>query len=433
MIAIRRAIPALMGAITVMAVAAVSAHSQDEQPTSAHDYVDFEIAHSQAVQPPERTDPRTAGINAAALDHILLRAAETNTDALVVLHDGKLVGDWRFGKSAQPIEAMSVTKSVVSIAIGRLVDQGKLRLQDQVARFYPEWGGTPKERITIRDLLDHMSGLKADASTDEIYLTSNIVRLALEAPLASEPGTVFFYNNKATNLLTGIAEEVTGTKLDEFMRDEIFAPLGVKRFSWLRDPAGNPHAEAGLKIDALDLAKIGQMMLDEGAFQGQRILSTAWVRESVRKGDGVRQSGLLWWQLRAPGAVEISDETLDAWRKGGADPQFIAKMASIRGRKASGEAGVLGLLDEVFGAGAGQSAYMTNVIERSLPGISVAAGPVIGFYAEGYLGQYVAVLPGSRLVVVRMISEASFKSDQDSFSDFLDAVSALKPIPPTPR
>lgn len=431
MTTVSRITAAVIGAATLVAVATFAAPAQDGQEAPAHDYVDFTVAPPQANRPLERTDPRAAGIDAAALDRMLRRAGETNTDALVVLHDGKVVGDWRFGKPAQPIEAMSATKSVVSIAIGRLVDTGKVRLEDPVARFYPEWNGTPKERITIRHLLDHTSGLKADASADEIYLSNNIIRLALEAPLASEPGSAFFYNNKATNLLVGIVQKVTGRKLDEFMRDEVFAPLGVTRFSWLHDPAGNPHAEAGLKIDALDLAKLGQMMLDEGTFQGQRILSTAWVRESVRKGDGARQSGLLWWQLRAPGTVGISDETLDAWRKGGADPQFIAKMASIRGRKASGEAGILALLDEIFGPGNGQKAYVTNVIERKLPGISLTAGPVVGYYAEGYLGQYVAVIPAARLVAVRMIGEGSFKSDPDAFNDFLEAAQALKPTLPS--
>ena len=102
-------------------------------------------------------------------------------------------------------------------------------------------------------------------------------------------------------------------------------------------------------------------------------------------------------------------------------------MASIRGRKVSGEAGLLALLDEVFGASKGLEAYRTNVMERKLPGVGIAAAPVIGFYAEGYLGQYVAVLPASRLVVVRMISEDSFKSDADAFGDFLDVVQALAP------
>jgi hypothetical protein len=134
--------------------------------------------------------------------------------------------------------------------------------------------------------------------------------------------------------------------------------------------------------------------------------------------------------LRSPGTVEISDETLAAWREGGTDPEFMSKMASIRGRKAAGEAGILVLLDEVFGQGNGQRAYMKSVIERKLPGINLAAGPVVGFYAEGYLGQYVAVIPGSRIVAVRMISESSFTSDADGFNDFLDVALALRPALP---
>jgi CubicO group peptidase (beta-lactamase class C family) len=429
MASVSKVFAAVMGTVALITVASFAAQAQDGQDIPEHDYVDFAIAETKATKPLERISPQAAGIDAAALDRMLKRAGETNTDALVILHDGKLVGDWRFGKPAQPIEAMSATKSVVSLAIGRLLDTGRLRLEDPVAKFFPEWRGSPKERITIRHILDHTSGLKADQNTDEIYLSRDIVQLALEAPLASDPGAVFLYNNKATNILSAIVERVSGRKLDEFMRDEVFAPLGVTRMSWLRDPAGNPHAEAGLKIDAMDLAKIGQMMLDEGTFQGQRILSASWVREAIRKGDGIRQSGLLWWQLRAPGTITISDETLDAWRKGGADPEFIAKMVSLRGRKASSEAGILALLDEVFGQGMGQKAYVSNVIERKLPGISFKAGPAVGFYAEGYLGQYLAIVPGARLVAVRMIGQGSYKSDTDGFNEFLDATLALKPVP----
>jgi CubicO group peptidase (beta-lactamase class C family) len=418
---------AVAGAAAFIAITAFAVTAQENQPQVEHDYVDFTVTRAAAVRPFDRIDPRAAGLDPAAVARLQKRAEEANSDALVILHNDRLVGDWRFSKPAQPIEAMSATKSVVGVAIGRLVTTGRLRLEDPVARFYPEWRGTPKERITVRHLLDHTSGLQASANTDEIYLSRDIVRLALDAPLASEPGTAFFYNNKAVNLLPGIVEKVTGRKIDEFMRDEVFAPLGIKRFSWLRDPAGNPHAEAGLKIDALDFAKIGQLMLREGDFNGQRILSPEWVRESVRMGDGVRRSGLLWWPLRGAGAVEITDATLDAWRKGGAEPDFIAKMEAIRGRKVSGEAGLLALLDEVFGANKGLQAYRKNVMERKLPGVGIAAAPVIGYYAEGYLGQYMAVLPASRLVVVRMISEGSFKSDADGFGDFMDAVLALTP------
>ena len=107
MTSVSRITAAVIGAATFVAVATFAAPAQDGQQAPAHDYVDFTVAPPQANRPLERTDPRTAGIDAAALDRMLRRAGETNTDALVVLHDGKVVGDWRFGKPAQPIEAMS--------------------------------------------------------------------------------------------------------------------------------------------------------------------------------------------------------------------------------------------------------------------------------------------------------------------------------------
>lgn len=396
-------------------------------PEAKHDYVELTIVSPAKVQPFEKIDPKAAGIDPAALERLLKRAEETHSDALVILQDGKLVGDWRFGKPPTAIEAMSATKSIVSMAIGRLVTTGKLRVDDPVATIYPEWKGTPKEKVTIRQLLDHTSGLQTNPTTEEIYASRDIVKQAVDASLASDPGTVFFYNNKAVNLLAGVVEKVSGKKLDEYLRDEIFAPLGIARVSWMRDASGNPHGMAGLRIDALDLAKLGQLMLDEGKFQGKQILSPEWVRESVAKGTGTSRSGLLWWPLGAWTKMEVADETLDAWRKGGADPAFLEKMATLRGKPIANEGEFVALLESLFGQGQGLQAYLTNVRAKGLPGLKSTSGPTIGFSANGFLGQYVAVLPASRLVVVRMISDESHTSELDGFGDFFDRVRELKP------
>jgi CubicO group peptidase (beta-lactamase class C family) len=396
-------------------------------PEVQHVYVDYTLASPAKVQPFEKVDPKAAGIDPVALDRLVKRAEETHSDALVILQDGKLVGDWRFGKPAGPIETMSVTKSVVNLAIGRLVTTGKLKIDEPVATFYPQWKGTPKEKITVRHLLDHTSGLQANPSAQEVYASRDIVKLALDAPLATPPGATFFYNNKAVNLLGGIVEKVAGKKLDEYLRDEVFAPLGVARFSWMRDPAGNPHVLAGVQLDPLDLAKIGQLMLGEGTFQGKQLLTADWVRESVRKGAGAAKNGLLWWPLAAWTKTEVTDEVLDAWRKGGADPAFVEKMAALRGKPITSEADFLPLLDGVFGAGKGVQAYVTNVRAKGLPGPKGTSGPIVGFNGNGYLGQFVAVLPASRLVVVRMIRQESFKSEADGFGDFYTRIQELVP------
>ena len=401
--------------------------AQPAPPAFLHEYVDYTITNPAKVQPFEKIDPKAAGIDPAALERLVKRAEETHSDALVVLQDGKLVGDWRFGKPAGPIEAMSATKSVVGLAIGRLVTTGKLRIDDPVVSLYPEWKGTPKEKITIRNLLDHTSGLKTNPTTEEIYASRDVVKVALDAPLASPPGEVFFYNNKAVNLLAGIVEKVAGRKLDEYLRDELFTPLGLTRFSWMRDASGNPHGMAGLQIDPLDFAKIGQLMLDEGTFQGRKILTTEWVRESVPKGgSGERRSSLLWWPVESWTKLEVADETLEAWRKGGADPAFVEKMATLRGKVITDQTELIPLVDGLFGAGQGIQTYMMNVRAKGLPGLKRTSGPVVGFSANGFLGQYVAVLPASRLVVVRMVRQESFASDADNFGDFFQRVQELR-------
>lgn len=393
-----------------------------------HEYVDYAIASPAAVRPFEKVDPKAAGIDPAALERLVKRAEETHSDSLVILKDGKLVGEWRFGKPAEPIEVMSVTKSVVNLAIGRLVETKKIASIDvPVATFYPEWKGTPKEKILIRHLLDHTSGLAANRNAMEVYQSKDVVRLALDAALSQGPGTEFFYNNKATNLLAGIVEKASGRKLGEYLRDELFAPLGVTRFSWMRDSAGNPHGMAGLKLDALDLAKIGQLMLDQGVFQGKRLLSPEWVAASTRPAQQLQPGcGLLWWVRSEWSKMEITPETIAAWRQGGADPAFLDKLAPLVGKPLPQE-DFAPQLDKIFGPGQGLAAYAENVANKRLPQPKNTRGPQIGFAANGHLGQHVQVLTGPRIVAVRQIRQESYKGEADGFDDFGKLVKELAP------
>jgi CubicO group peptidase (beta-lactamase class C family) len=375
-----------------------------------------------------KTDAKTAGINAAALDRLVKRAEETHSDSLVVLRDGKLVGDWRFGKPREPIEIMSVTKSVANLAIGRLVTTGRLFSTDvPVSTWFPEWKQGKKASVTISNLLNQTSGLKADPSAQEVYNSADILRLALDAPLAHDPGTDFFYNNKAVNLLGGIVQKVSGKRLDEYMRDEVFAPLGIDRFAWMRDPAGNPHVMAGLKLDALDLAKIGQLMLNRGVWNGKQIVSAKWVDTSVHPAQPFQPNyGLLWWTVNQWSKLKLDDETLAAWKKGDAAPGFLDKMATLKDKDLTQEE--LGhALDTLFGPGQGMTAYTQNVRAKGLPNPKRSVGPQIGFSGNGYLGQYIVVLPTPKIVAIRQIRSESYKGDQDSFDDFQALVRGLVP------
>lgn len=399
------------------------------QPTDfPHKYADYTIEAQSAAQPFPKVDAKAAGIDPAALERLVKRAEETHSDSLVILKDGKLVGEWRFGKPAEPIEAMSVTKSVASLAVGSLLHQGKLRSLDEPAStFLPEWKEGPKKAVTIRHLLNHTSGLQANPNAQEVYESKDIVKLALDAGLAKEPGTEFFYNNKAVNLLGAVVEKAAGKKLDEYMRDEVFAPLGVTRFSWMRDPAGNPHVMAGVKLDALDMAKIGQLMLDGGVYQGRRIVSAEWAREAVTAAQSLNATGgLLWWVVPEWEKRRFDDELFETWHQGGVDPAFLEKMAPFRGRELEME-GFLAEMERIFGAGQGIPAYMTNIRAKGLRGPKTLVGPTLGFNANGYLGQFILVLTGPRLVVVRQIRQESFQSEADGFAEIVKLARELVP------
>lgn len=307
--------------------------------------------------------PARDRVDPAALDRLLRAAEAANSDALVILHDGERVGAWYARGQRRPIEAMSATKSIVNLAVGRLVTEGRLESIDApVHAFFPEWAEGPKAEVTIRHLLNHTSGLAADRTTEAIYASDDFVRHALDSDLASPPGTEIFYNNSATNLLAGVVGRAAGQPLDEYLRDGLFADLGITEFSWTRDRAGNPHGMSGLQILPEDLARLGQLVLDRGRFDGRQLIAEDWFAESLRPGSGLsRGVGLLWWLIRDPGP--------------------------------DGEPG---------------------------------GGPVVGYRADGYLGQYVVIYPAERLVGVRMVaSSPAYDPETDGFREFQEMVRAL--------
>lgn len=229
-----------------------------------------------------RGEAAELGIDEAALERLRQRAGEADSDAVVIVKDGRLVADRDFGRERGPIEAMSATKSIVNLAIGRLIDKGKIQSLDQpVCDFFPEWKQGRKKLITVRHLLNHTSGLQNNPITTEIYACPNFVQFALAAEMSDDPGSKFAYNNKAVNLLAGLVQRASGMRMDRYIVAEIFGPMGIKDTGWTLDRAWNPHGMSGLQIRALDLAKIGQMMLDEGSWKGQQIVSKEWVRQSV--------------------------------------------------------------------------------------------------------------------------------------------------------
>jgi CubicO group peptidase (beta-lactamase class C family) len=375
-----------------------------------------------------------APINAEALAKLIKAGQASHSDAVVVMLDGKVVAEEYYGKPKGPIEAMSVTKSIVGLAIGLLIDDGKIRSLDQpVSDFFPEWKQGRKKLITVRHLLTHTSGLQSAPSTEEVYESPDFVQLALAAELDTAPGEVWSYNNKALNLVAGLVTKASGQRLDLFLKERLFAPMGITTATWSLDPAGNPHGMSGLQIEPKDLAKLGQLMLQQGKWEGKALISANWVALSTSPSTthmpryGLMY-GLLWWLVGGtPSPSLVDDASLSAMREGNVDPALIAKLEPLKGKVAQSDRDANKLLTDALGGEAGLLRYNKEVSGRGFRPATLS--DPTGYAARGYLGQYLVVYPRKKLVAVRMYrqpeDEHQTPPENSRFEGFDKAVNGL--------
>jgi len=314
---------------------------------------------------------------------------------------------WEFHERRDPIETMSVTKSIVGLIIGRMVTLGDLTSIDEpVHSFFPEWRQGRKRHITIRMLMEHTSGLQNVAiTTEEIYPSHDFVQLALCAELESRPGEQYAYNNKAVNLLAGIAERATGQKLDDYARKDLLEPLGVGHHSWLRDPAGNPHAMSGLALHAGDLLTLGELVLNRGKWQGDRLIDETWFDAMDATPEG-EETALMWWHVNEV-LIELSAAHLEKLERAGASTAVTSKLAPLQGTHTS-TYGFFSALQLALGDN------WRSRIPSGVQSFSLDYGERIGYRAEGDLGQHVYVFPHEQLVAVRQISESTIAQHEPS-------------------
>jgi CubicO group peptidase (beta-lactamase class C family) len=175
--------------------------------------------------------------------------------------------------------------------MGIAIDHGWIKSIDApVFSFFPEYASlsTPeKNRITIRDLLTMSSGLEwheedvpyTSPDNSEIVMdrSSDPTRAALAPDLVATPGKIWNYNSGSTELLGAILKKATGRAVDQLAATLLFAPLGITDFTWYKHTNGSPHAAGGLRLRPRDLAKIGQLILQRGSWNGTQVISSAWI------------------------------------------------------------------------------------------------------------------------------------------------------------
>jgi CubicO group peptidase (beta-lactamase class C family) len=367
---------------------------------------------------------------ARALTAIDEGARASRSDAVLVMRGDSVLLERYSGPKAAPIELMSVTKSVVALAIGALLADGKLAsLDTPVHTIYPEWKQGRKQQITIRMLMDHSSGLQNNTSTvDEIYPAPDAVQLALAAELSADPGKKFAYNNKAANLLAGIVAKLAGEPLDAYLQQRLFEPLGIQPGGWYKDAAGNPHGMAGLMLTARDAAKLGRLVLDRGRHAGRELLPESFIETMLARSALNPEVGLLWMRRVAWVRFHADDESFAMLGKAGIAPDLLQKLRPLHGRRFANEAELHAALATAWGED-WWGTWATNLSQPHGIGpwkpFHPEKGPVEAYEANGYRGQYIVLIPKADLVAVRQIVSRDEHAESDDYADFVARVQAL--------
>lgn len=234
---------------------------------------------------PEQVGVRSKGL--LKMFSELSAANGVNPHSAVVLRDGKLIAkaDWSPYEIEYPHVSHSLCKSVVSMAVGLAVEEKILFLTEKVAPIFKE--ELPKsphklmKNVTIKNLLTMSSGVTFNEA--KAVMSKNWVRDFLSSEIKFQPGTDFHYNSLNSYMLSAIVCKRSGTSLTEYLNQRIFRPLGIKNFYWEKCPRGIEKGGWGLYMSLLDYAKLGQLYLDGGVWNGVRIISDGWVKASASR------------------------------------------------------------------------------------------------------------------------------------------------------
>jgi CubicO group peptidase (beta-lactamase class C family) len=233
-----------------------------------------------------RSSPEMQGVSSPAVLSFI-KAADKDIDSMnsfMLLRHGRVVAEgwWAPYNAEAPHSLYSLSKSFTSTAVGLAVSEGKLSLDDQVLKFFPD--DAPAEpsnnlkAMRVRDLLRMSTGQQAEpARTADQPWTKTF----LAQPVPFKPGTHFLYNTSGTYMLSAIVQKATGMTVLDYLKPRLFAPLGIEHPTWETSPQGVSAGGYGLSIRTEDIARFGQLYLQKGKWQGKQIVPESWVKAAT--------------------------------------------------------------------------------------------------------------------------------------------------------
>jgi CubicO group peptidase (beta-lactamase class C family) len=207
-------------------------------------------------------------------------------NSVMIVRHGRVVAEgwWSPYEASRPHVMYSLSKSFTSTAVGFAIAEGKFTLDDQVLRFFPdEAPASPSDNLRamrVRDLLRMATGHQTEPSmlvpADSSMRDASWVRRFFAHPVAFKPGTHFLYNSPATYMLSAIVQKTTGQTVRDYLTPRLFEPLGIARPTWSTSPEGISAGAYGLNVRTEDIAKLGQLYLQHGVWNGKQLLPAGW-------------------------------------------------------------------------------------------------------------------------------------------------------------
>lgn len=227
-------------------------------------------------------NPDDAGVEPKAVKQVVDTIAPQLTTSFRIYRHDCLIGKTLLddGTRNEPQQFFSMTKTVVSLLVGKAVMMGKLSLDDPIGKYLPE-ADAAHGAITVRELLTQSSGLTFAWANDLLGSLGDSVKTALSLPFAHKPGTYFEYAQTTVTLLGVVVQRATGEDLQSFADTELFRPIGITHHDWYwaRDEKGNTHGYAWLVMTPIGAARLGELVLHRGDWNDTQVVDSAYIDE----------------------------------------------------------------------------------------------------------------------------------------------------------
>jgi CubicO group peptidase (beta-lactamase class C family) len=240
-----------------------------------------------------RSTPEQQGISSSSLRAFLaaIQASGQEFHSIMVIRYGHVVAEgWWYPFSAELHQQLySLSKSFTGTAIGMAIDEKLLKLDDPVISFFPKDQpsaiSTNLAALKVRHLLSMSVGQEKDAilTLEHTPAGTNWEETFLALPIVYEPGTRFLYNSGASYMLSSIIKQVSGHNVHAFLKPRLYDPLGITGATWTENAEGVNMGASNLRIRTEDIGKLGQLYLQQGEWNGRRLVSRHWVELATRK------------------------------------------------------------------------------------------------------------------------------------------------------